>query len=152
MEADFTAANTTISAASIVSPSAISSVPFYYEASKNATTGGGGGDAFEDEELEWLNKRLAFFILLAVYLLVIVGGVLGNGSILMTLFTSGRVPRNPLLVALCFSDFFVSGISAPITVSTSAFIQHSWRAGPTTCKTMYFLQVSGSGEIKRVFT
>lgn len=95
----------------------------------------------EDSELEWLNKRFMFFILLTVYLLVIVGGVLGNGSILMTLFTSGRVPRNPLLVVLCLSDFFVSGLSAPITVITSAFVQNSWSAGPRTCMTMYFLQV-----------
>ena len=101
-------------------------------------------DGIVDDELEWLNKRFVFFILLTVYLLVLVGGVLGNGSILMTLFTSGRVPRNPLLVVLCFSDFFVSGLSAPITVITSVFVQNPWAAGPTTCMTMYFLQVSES--------
>lgn len=98
-------------------------------------------DEGEDDELEGLNKRLLVYLLLVVYLLVIVGGVLGNGSILMTLFTSGRVPRNPLLVVLCLSDFFVSGLSAPITVITSAFVQNSWAAGPCTCMTMYFLQV-----------
>lgn len=105
-----------------------------------------GPSASEDDKdgVEWLNKRFVFFTLLVVYLLVIVGGVLGNGSILMTLFTSGRVPRNPLLVVLCLSDFFVSGLSAPITVITSEFVQNSWSAGPKTCMTMYFLQVSAS--------
>lgn len=101
-----------------------------------------GASEVEEDEVEWLNKRFVFFILLAVYMLVIVGGVLGNGSILLTLFTSLRVPRNPLLVVLCLSDFFVSGMSAPITVITSAFVQNSWRAGPRTCMTMYFLQVN----------
>lgn len=116
-----------------------------------AGVGMGLGLGGDDEELEWLNKRVVFFVLLAIYLMVIVGGVLGNGSILMTLFTSGRVPRNPLLVALCLSDFFVSGLSAPITVITSAFVQNTWRAGSSTCMTMYFFQVSGRGEIKGRF-
>ena len=120
------------------------------DAPSNGTWSGPSGgllvedDGIVDDELEWLNKRFVFFILLTVYLLVLVGGVLGNGSILMTLFTSGRVPRNPLLVVLCFSDFFVSGLSAPITVITSVFVQNPWAAGPTTCMTMYFLQVSES--------
>lgn len=111
----------------------------------NRSSGGEGAAATlaATDELEWLNRRFMFFILLSVYLLVIVGGVLGNGSILMTLFTSGRVPRNPLLVVLCLSDFFVSGLSAPITVITSAFVHNPWSAGPRTCMTMYFLQVSG---------
>lgn len=116
------------------------------DVNNNSMLGGGGGVVDNEEvgeEEEWLNKRFVFFLLLVVYLLVIVGGVLGNGSILMTLFTSGRVPRNPLLVVLCLSDFFVSGLSAPITVITSAFVQNSWSAGPRTCMTMYFLQVSG---------
>lgn len=109
--------------------------------SANSSSTMGVVDEGEDDELEGLNKRLLVYLLLVVYLLVIVGGVLGNGSILMTLFTSGRVPRNPLLVVLCLSDFFVSGLSAPITVITSAFVQNSWAAGPCTCMTMYFLQV-----------
>lgn len=110
-------------------------------ASANSSSTMGVVGEGEDDELEGLNKRLLVYLLLVVYLLVIVGGVLGNGSILMTLFTSGRVPRNPLLVVLCLSDFFVSGLSAPITVITSAFVQNSWAAGPCTCMTMYFLQV-----------
>lgn len=129
---------TSTAAASIASDfstiSGIVDVPYYDDANNNTIA--------NYDELEWLNKKLVLFTLLAVYLLVIVGGVLGNGSILMTLFTSGRVPRNSLLVALCLSDFLVSGISAPITVINSAFVQNSWRAGSTTCKTMYFFKVN----------
>lgn len=103
--------------------------------------GGGSGES-DDLAAEWMRKRFALVSLLAVYLLVIVGGVLGNGSIIISLLTSGRIPRNPLLVALCLSDLFVSGLSAPITVVASNYVQSPLKPSPAMCKTMHFLQVT----------
>lgn len=85
-----------------------------------------------------------FLLLVTLYCIVMVGGVFGNASLIITLYTqsSARL-RNPLLVAVCVADLLVTGIAAPITIVTMAMLAHqSWNApSALACKSTHFLQV-----------
>uniref|UniRef100_A0A1A9WV41 G-protein coupled receptors family 1 profile domain-containing protein n=1 Tax=Glossina brevipalpis TaxID=37001 RepID=A0A1A9WV41_9MUSC len=59
-----------------------------------------------------------------LYGLVVIYGVLGNASLILTLRSAHFVRlRNPLLLAVCSADFLVTGISAPITLLNIAMNQ-----------------------------
>lgn len=88
-----------------------------------------------------------FFLLASLYFIVVFGGVFGNASLIITLYTqsSARL-RNPLLVAVCAADLFVSGIAAPVSIVTLAMLlqqKSAWTIPSTlACKSTHFLQVS----------
>lgn len=89
-----------------------------------------------------------FFLLATLYCIVVFGGVFGNASLIITLYTqsSARL-RNPLLVAVCVADLLVSGIAAPISIVTIAMLLHQNNGSRSTpsvfaCKSTHFLQVN----------
>lgn len=90
----------------------------------------------------WNNWLLLLIIL---YCIVVFGGIFGNVSLVIGLYTqsSSRL-RNPLLVALCLADLMVTGIAAPLTVvSLVLMVRQSWTYSSVyVCKTIYFMQVS----------
>lgn len=95
-----------------------------------------------------------FLLLVILYCIVMFGGVFGNGSLIITLYTqsSARL-RNPLLVAVCVADLLVTGIAAPITIVTMAMLAHqTWNApSAIACKSTQFLQVSLATTKKNCF-
>lgn len=92
----------------------------------------------------WNNWLL---LLIVLYCIVVFGGIFGNASLVLTLYTqtSTRL-RNPLLVALCLADLMVTGVAAPLTVVTLVLmVKRSWTFSSVyACKSIYFLQVSSS--------
>lgn len=99
-------------------------------------------DLFYANELE--SSSLAFLIIL--YATMILGGVLGNASLILSLCSSASVRlRNPLLLSLCFADISVAIFSATSTITTAVLIrQTQWKLSTTLCKILNFLEVSFS--------
>lgn len=112
--------------------------------SLNATLVHNVTDKYNSFKNTW---NCGYISLAILYFIVVVGGVFGNGSLIITLYTqsSARL-RNPLLVAVCVADMLVSGIAAPISIFTLAMLLHhknAWSIPSTfTCKSTHFLQVS----------
>ncbi|XP_055384426.1 uncharacterized protein LOC129614064 [Condylostylus longicornis] len=83
----------------------------------------------------------SLLFLIIIYGIIILCGVLGNASLVITLFSTSSIRlRNPLLIALCIADLFVSGISAPTTIITLALTQKPSYLSLTGCKVIYYLQ------------
>lgn len=82
-------------------------------------------------------------LLIVLYCVVVLGGIFGNASLIVTLFTqsSARL-RNPLLVALCLADLIVSGVAAPLTVVALILDAHKTITSTIICKLIHFAQVS----------
>lgn len=82
-------------------------------------------------------------LMLIGYFVVVVAGVFGNASLLLTICTqqSARF-RNPLLVALCVADLMVTAVSAPLTILIMVMAQQRWSVASLGCKAIYFMQVS----------
>lgn len=83
-------------------------------------------------------------LLIVLYAIIILGGIFGNASLIVTLYTqsSARL-RNPLLVALCMADLMVTGVSAPITIITMILIaQKTFWSTTFICRVICFVQVS----------
>lgn len=82
-------------------------------------------------------------LMFIVYFVVIVAGVFGNASLVLTICTqtSARF-RNPLLVALCVADLMVTAVSAPLTILIMVMTQQRWSVASLGCKAIYFMQVS----------
>lgn len=83
-------------------------------------------------------------LLIVLYVIIILGGIFGNASLIVTLYTqsSARL-RNPLLVALCMADLMVTGISAPISVITLILTtKGSFSLSTLICGLISFMQVS----------
>lgn len=90
----------------------------------------------------WNNWLLLLIIL---YCIVVFGGIFGNASLVIGLYTQSSTRlRNPLLVALCLADLMVSGVAAPLTVVTLVLmVRRSWtHTSVYACKSIYFMQVS----------
>lgn len=90
----------------------------------------------------WNNWHLLLIIL---YCIVVFGGIFGNASLVITLYTQSSTRlRNPLLVALCLADLMVTGVAAPLTVvSLVLMVRRSWsQSSVYACKSIYFMQVS----------
>lgn len=90
----------------------------------------------------WNNWLLLLIIL---YCIVVFGGIFGNASLVITLYTQSSTRlRNPLLVALCLADLMVTGVAAPLTVVTLVLmVRRSWtHSSVYVCKSIYFMQVS----------
>lgn len=91
------------------------------------------------------NATIDFWMLLLIvmYCIVVLGGVFGNASLLVTLFTqsSARL-RNPLLVALCLADLMVTSIAAPTTVVATVLNARQTIISTIICKVIHFLQVN----------
>lgn len=117
-----------------------------------ATTSGGTAAAqsttlsvnFDDgtATIIWNNWLLLLIIL---YCIVVFGGIFGNASLVITLYTQSSTRlRNPLLVALCLADLMVTGVAAPLTVvSLVLMVRRSWSHSLVyACKSIYFMQVS----------
>lgn len=81
-------------------------------------------------------------LLIFLYCLVVLGGIFGNASLIVTLFTqsSARL-RNPLLVALCLADLMVTGVSAPLTVVALILDARKTITSTFICKLIHFMQV-----------
>lgn len=81
-------------------------------------------------------------LLIILYCVVVLGGIFGNASLIITLFTqsSARL-RNPLLVALCLADLIVSGVAAPLTVVALILDAHKTITSTLICKLIHFAQV-----------
>lgn len=82
-------------------------------------------------------------LLFVLYCIVVLGGIFGNASLIVTLFTqsSARL-RNPLLVALCLADLMVTGVSAPLTVIALILDARKTITSTLICKLIHFMQVS----------
>lgn len=82
-------------------------------------------------------------LLIILYCVVVLGGIFGNASLIVTLFTqsSARL-RNPLLVALCLADLMVTGVAAPLTVVALVFDARKTITSTLICKLIHFIQVS----------
>lgn len=100
-------------------------------------------DGIDDDAIDTSNWLL--FVLIAFYCVVVFGGIFGNASLVITLYTqsSARL-RNPLLVALCLADLMVSSVAAPLTIVTIFFGMHkTWsHSSDYACKSIHFMQVS----------
>lgn len=81
-------------------------------------------------------------LLFIVYFIVIVAGVFGNASLVLTICTqtSARF-RNPLLVALCVADLMVTGVSAPMTILIMVMTEQRWSVTSLGCRAVLFVQV-----------
>lgn len=82
-------------------------------------------------------------LLIILYCVVVLGGIFGNASLIVTLFTqsSARL-RNPLLVALCLADLMVTGVAAPLTVVALILDARKSITSTIICKLIHFVQVS----------
>lgn len=90
--------------------------------------------SYEEDEL--------YPLIFVFYGTVIFFGVLGNASLFVTIYLqpSSRL-RNPLLVALCFADLLVSGVSAPLTLFKITLNKEPVIISELGCKTIYLMQV-----------
>lgn len=81
-------------------------------------------------------------LLIVLYFVVVLGGIFGNASLIVTLFTqsSARL-RNPLLVALCMADLMVTGVAAPLTVVALFLDARKTIITTLICKIIHFAQV-----------
>lgn len=81
-------------------------------------------------------------LLIILYCVVVLGGIFGNASLIVTLFTqsSARL-RNPLLVALCLADLTVTGVAAPLTVIALVLDARNAITSTFICKLIHFFQV-----------
>lgn len=81
-------------------------------------------------------------LLIILYCVVVLGGIFGNASLIVTLFTqsSARL-RNPLLVALCLADLLVTGVAAPLTVVALILDARNAITSILFCKLIHFMQV-----------
>lgn len=106
----------------------------------NATTNQSGID---DDESS-LISNFWIFLLITLYCIVVLGGVFGNASLIITLYTqsSARL-RNPLLVALCLADLMVTGVAAPLTIVTLILVTRKTTITELLCKSILFMQVIG---------
>lgn len=82
-------------------------------------------------------------LLMFLYCFVVLGGIFGNASLIVTLFTqsSARL-RNPLLVALCLADLMVTGVSAPLTLVALILDARKTITSAVIRKLIHFMQVS----------
>lgn len=82
-------------------------------------------------------------LLIILYCVVVLGGIFGNASLIVTLFTqsSARL-RNPLLVALCLADLMVTGVAAPLTIVALVLDARNAITSILICKLIHFVQVS----------
>lgn len=81
-------------------------------------------------------------LLIVLYFVVVLGGIFGNASLIVTLFTqsSARL-RNPLLVALCLADLMVTGVAAPLTVVALFLDARKTITSTLICRIIHFAQV-----------
>lgn len=92
-------------------------------------------------------------LLIVLYCIVVLGGIFGNASLIVTLFTqsSARL-RNPLLVALCIADLMVTGLAAPLTVVALFLDARKTIISTLICRIIHFAQVSTSKLLLDDFT
>ena len=92
-------------------------------------------------------------LLIVLYFVVVLGGIFGNASLIVTLFTqsSARL-RNPLLVALCIADLMVTGLAAPLTVVALFLDARKTIISTLICRIIHFAQVSSSELLLDDFT
>lgn len=90
-----------------------------------------------------IGSNYLMVLLIVLYAVIVIGGVFGNASLIITLYTqsSARL-RNPLLVALCLADLMVTGVSAPLTIVTLMLMARNAITSAIVCKLIYFVQVS----------
>uniref|UniRef100_A0A1A9W853 G-protein coupled receptors family 1 profile domain-containing protein n=1 Tax=Glossina brevipalpis TaxID=37001 RepID=A0A1A9W853_9MUSC len=87
-------------------------------------------------------SSLTLMLMAFLYGLVVIFGVLGNASLVLTLCSAHSVRlRNPLLLAVCLADLLVTGISAPITLLNLAMNQKTNSLTLVICKIINFAQV-----------
>lgn len=90
-----------------------------------------------------ISSNYWMMLLIVLYFVVVLGGIFGNASLIITLYTqsSARL-RNPLLVALCLADLMVTGVAAPLTIVTLILMSQKTITSPIVCRFIYFMQVS----------
>jgi hypothetical protein len=94
-----------------------------------------------DELVETANENTASITLIVVYGLVIISGIFGNVTLLVTLCSqsSSRL-RNPLLLALCLADLLITAVAAPWSLVNAW--NGSWSIVNASCKAFHYVQVS----------
>lgn len=97
----------------------------------------------DDENNASIITNYWMLLLIVLYCFVALGGIFGNASLIVTLFTqsSARL-RNPLLVALCLADLMVTGIAAPLTCIALVLDARKTITTTLICKLIHFAQVS----------
>lgn len=95
-----------------------------------------------DENNATIITNYWMLLLIVLYFVVVLGGIFGNFSLIVTLFTqsSARL-RNPLLVALCLADLMVTGIAAPLTCIALILDARKTITSTLICKFIHFAQV-----------
>ncbi|KAH8413969.1 hypothetical protein KR009_008991 [Drosophila setifemur] len=87
-------------------------------------------------------SSLTLLLLTVSYGLVVFGGVVGNSTLVFTLFSASSVRlRNPLLLAVCIADLLVTGISAPVTLLNLAINRRTRSLPLVLCKLIHFIQI-----------
>lgn len=85
---------------------------------------------------------LTLLLMAISYGFVVFGGVLGNATLVLTLCSASSVRlRNPLLLAVCVADLFVTGISAPVTLLNLALNRKTKTLPLVVCKIIHYIQV-----------
>lgn len=97
----------------------------------------------DDDADATIISSFSMLLLIVLYCLVVLGGIFGNASLIVTLFTqsSARL-RNPLLVALCLADLLVTGVAAPLTVIALILDARKLINSTLICKLIHFAQVN----------
>ncbi|KAL9874703.1 cholecystokinin receptor type A isoform 2-T2 [Glossina fuscipes fuscipes] len=87
-------------------------------------------------------SSLTLMFMAFLYGLVVIFGVLGNASLVLTLCSAHSVRlRNPLLLAVCLADLLVTGISAPMTLLNLAMNGKTNSLTLVICKIINFVQL-----------
>ncbi|CAD6997634.1 alpha-2A adrenergic receptor [Ceratitis capitata] len=87
-------------------------------------------------------SSMTFIVMVILFGIVVFGGVLGNATLILTLCSASSIRlRNPLLMAACFADLMVTGISAPITILNVSLNQKTITLSIIICKIIHFVQI-----------
>ncbi|XP_055299082.1 D(2)-like dopamine receptor [Sitodiplosis mosellana] len=97
--------------------------------------------AIVDDDDASIISNYWMLLMIVLYFVVVLGGIFGNASLIVTLFTqsSARL-RNPLLVALCLADLMVTGVAAPLTVVALFLDARKTITSTLICKIIHFAQ------------
>lgn len=100
---------------------------------------------FIDDESGDLLSSLSLLVLIILYGIVVFSGVCGNSTLLISLCSQSTTRvKNPLLLALCAADLFVTLVSAPLTIIGLLLRQSrtlSFSMANIGCKVFHYMQV-----------
>jgi hypothetical protein len=101
-------------------------------------------ELFDDVNGELLTS-LSLLTLIILYGIVVFSGVFGNSTLLISLCSQSTTRvKNPLLLALCVADLFVTMVSAPLTIIGVLLKQSktaTFSMANIGCKVFHYMQV-----------